>query len=771
MRHGSACLTALLLALAAPSAALAEHSRSVPAGVNPGTPVSDANFVVHYDPSTSTQAAAEALLADLATSRARLVAGGGGTPNAGLADAVDDADGKTDVYLSAPSNQPGFQGGTVYDDTAHSPRASYMFLTPEMDRDSTRFRTAHEFMHVLQNTYTPGIGGLLTESSANWATEWVFPDQDPLDSNFPQPFVPLDCSYGTFTVSGEGSARNCGFGYWQWSFLWRLTQWYGVGIIDQLLDEMAADCTSGCSTAIDRGILADVIAAQPDAETLATRYSQYARDVWVPARWSSSSLWPTTAMQAIHDYWGTPAATVVTAATTGGDTGTIGVNVDRLATRYVRVRNDGGYDPTGPSDELEITIGRPTGQAAPFRAVARWADGTQTDTFELAGPGGGSIGTTADPASLKQVVLPLTNDMTTTQGFSYRVRYIRGQPTPPPNDLQANALAIPRGIQAETDNVYAGGRGNVDEATECTNAQDATRGTWSRYTTEGAGLHTYNATASDFAAVVALYRHDNGEFAGCANGSFSGVQPAGTTYDVYVGRRASNTGFGTAARLTVAGPGPGPPTVTATSPADGATVATRRPTFSGTAGTRAGDGTTVTVKIWQGNDVAAAPLQTLTTQRSGAAWQVAATADLPNGFYLWRAEQAGTDGTGVSEYRSLGVQVSDGDGGSGSGGAGEDGTGNAEPLDSGNGLTPGGGVVPGPTGAVPVDTDFPPETSPGTCSRARSALAAAKRKLTAAKRSLRKAKGARRKRSARRRVAKAKAGVRRATARRNSVCA
>ena len=43
----------------------------------------------------------------------------------------------------------------------------------------------------------------------------------------------------------------------------------------------------------------------------------------------------------------------------------------------------------------------------------------------------------ADPAVVKRVVLPLTNDSTSdAQPFTYRVRYERGDPQPPANDLQ-----------------------------------------------------------------------------------------------------------------------------------------------------------------------------------------------------------------------------------------------------------------------------------------------------------------------------------------------
>ena len=49
--------------------------------------------------------------------------------------------------------------------------------------NATRFRAAHEYMHVIQGAYTSSLG-LLTESTANWASELALPDIDPEDNNF-----------------------------------------------------------------------------------------------------------------------------------------------------------------------------------------------------------------------------------------------------------------------------------------------------------------------------------------------------------------------------------------------------------------------------------------------------------------------------------------------------------------------------------------------------------------------------------------------------------
>ena len=167
----------------------------------------------------------------------------------------------------------------------------------------------------------------------------------------------------------------------------------------------------------------------------------------------------------------------------------------------------------------------------------------------------------ADPAALKQVVLPITNDSASDgQPFGYRAEYLRGDATPPANDVRSSALAVTRGVEATTNNVYAGGRGYnnnpSDEAPDCPPAQDATRGVWFRFTTEGSGVHTYSAQAQRLpAGRVAVPRGQRRVRRLLRQRSFAGEQGADITYDVYVGRKSTDTGFGTTARLVVNGPG------------------------------------------------------------------------------------------------------------------------------------------------------------------------------------------------------------------------
>ena len=84
------------------------------------------------------------------------------------------------------------------------------------------------------------------------------------------------------------------------------------------------------------------------------------------------------------------------------------------------------------------------------------------------------------------------------------------------------------------------------------------------------------------------------------------------------------------------------PDVALTSPAAGATLTTRDVQFSGTASNRAGDATTVVVKVWGGTDTSMEPLQTLNATRSGTSWSVGTATELGDGPYTWRAEQGST---------------------------------------------------------------------------------------------------------------------------------
>jgi hypothetical protein len=100
------------------------------------------------------------------------------------------------------------------------------------------------------------------------------------------------------------------------------------------------------------------------------------------------------------------------------------------------------------------------------------------------------------------------------------------------------------------------------------------------------------------------------------------------------------------------------PALTLDDPADGTHTGNDTPTFSGHAGTAAGDSATVTVKVYR--PVPGGPdtlVQTRTTVRSSSdgSWSVQAFPQLEEGDYYAYAEQAGASGTAVSVAHSFSV--------------------------------------------------------------------------------------------------------------------
>ena len=112
---------------------------------------------------------------------------------------------------------------------------------------------------------------------------------------------------------------------------------------------------------------------------------------------------------------------------------------------------------------------------------------------------------------------------------------------------------------------------------------------------------------------------------------------------------AGNTGTSKPVTFTVE---TAPPVVTLTTPANGETTNHSTPTFSGAAGTTAGDLPAVTVKVYTGSTATGTPAQTLTATASGGVWSVAASSKLPDGTYTAQASQsdkAGNTGTSTTD--------------------------------------------------------------------------------------------------------------------------
>ena len=101
-----------------------------------------------------------------------------------------------------------------------------------------------------------------------------------------------------------------------------------------------------------------------------------------------------------------------------------------------------------------------------------------------------------------------------------------------------------------------------------------------------------------------------------------------------------------------------PPVVTLATPANGSSLGTATPTFSGSAGTVAGDLATVTVRVYGGSAPTGTPVQTLTATEAGGSWSVAAGGELPDGTYTAQAEQSDEAGnTGRSSASTFSVDA------------------------------------------------------------------------------------------------------------------
>jgi hypothetical protein len=95
-----------------------------------------------------------------------------------------------------------------------------------------------------------------------------------------------------------------------------------------------------------------------------------------------------------------------------------------------------------------------------------------------------------------------------------------------------------------------------------------------------------------------------------------------------------------------------------TAPADGTYTTDTTPTFSGSAGTDAGDAALVTVKVHSGADLSGPVVETLGATPSAGTWSVDAAPPLADGTYTARATQADNAGnTGHSAARTFTVDT------------------------------------------------------------------------------------------------------------------
>ena len=99
------------------------------------------------------------------------------------------------------------------------------------------------------------------------------------------------------------------------------------------------------------------------------------------------------------------------------------------------------------------------------------------------------------------------------------------------------------------------------------------------------------------------------------------------------------------------------PAVTLENPADGSYTNDSTPTFSGVAGTAAGNSSTVQVLIYNNTDLSGSPVQTLSANTAAdGSWSVAA-ATLPDGTYAAYVQQWKAAGAGTSNVETFTVDT------------------------------------------------------------------------------------------------------------------
>ncbi len=135
-----------------------------------------------------------------------------------------------------------------------------------------------------------------------------------------------------------------------------------------------------------------------------------------------------------------------------------------------------------------------------------------------------------------------------------------------------------------------------------------------------------------------------------------GVALAAGTYTVQATQMdaAGNTGTSAPITFTIDTTAPAP---TITTPAAGSTQTSATPSITGTAGTAAGDLSTITVKLYTGGVATGTPTQTLTTTASAGAWSVTPTALTNNTYTLTVSQSDSAGNTGTSAARTFTIAI------------------------------------------------------------------------------------------------------------------
>lgn len=554
MRLAGPLALAALLASCLPAPALASHEGRPPASATPDV-LETAHFQVHYAAATFGEAQTVADAAE--RTYTRLVT------DAGLRAPVNDGDGKVDIYVRIPPDRPDFRGGAMYRDPSHRDpeglgQAGYLYLTPEMEVADLRFRAAHELFHVIARSYAGINGTPLEEGFANWAAEWGLPDAEPGDHNLGQPDVPFDCEFGSF------QGKPCGNGYRHWLWIERQVEDFGAGFAAGVLARFRAGClAAACTEWYERAVNEELSArtgVAPADDALRLRVGDYWRRILDPGAWSTTAV-----TNAFRLNEGPPAL----ASTEYLGSGAVGeaYPVNHLAAAFVRLAR-WSAEPYGPGDKLRVRVQTSVPLLAGNAPAVALMDGPNwsRELVQLTRAGDAwTADMPFDAARFGDATLVLVNDGgSDAVPFDWSAELVRGEPSPPANDERSGARRVKLGTHG-ADIAYAGGIAHEESPSFCTerSGRGAGQGVWFRFKAPTRGQYSFDATGSDFRAVINVIplKGDpriRAPRPGCSHESkpVRAKWFAGQEALVYIARHGEDPGFGTGheAKLEISGP-------------------------------------------------------------------------------------------------------------------------------------------------------------------------------------------------------------------------
>lgn len=346
------------------------------------------HVLVHYDPATTSDAAAAAVR-DEAEQAWALEVGSWGFA-APAADAGLGGDDRVDVYLAPfPGSGADAEGGLAQTDAENGNESGYLQLDPGSARPAF---VAHELFHVIQFGYSTNEPPFVYESTAELAAANAFPGPDVSRPDFlAHPDWPLDCP-------GASCPGDPG-GYGQWPFFEYVQERAGGTAAVRGIWEQLARYDDGGHTL---EALAASLAAH--GSSLAAAYNGYVRANLLPRRYKNPILHALGTRA--------PAATPVVLVARAGASGLLTAQLPHLSAQYFLVRSRCTGKRTKPL-RLSLAVALPAGAGA----VPSLRVGTTVRSLAVSG---GTARTSVRFTPCTKVLLGLPNP-SLQDGLAYRV--------------------------------------------------------------------------------------------------------------------------------------------------------------------------------------------------------------------------------------------------------------------------------------------------------------------------------------------------------------